>query len=67
MKANVGNADRALRALIGVVLVALYFGGVVIGGFGATLAVIGVVLVLTALFKWCPIYRALGLSTCPRN
>ncbi len=67
MKANVGNLDRALRAVIGIVLLVLYFNGTVMGTLGVVLAVVGLVLILSALLKWCPIYRVLGMSTCPRS
>ena len=66
MSANVGNLDRILRIVIGVVLAALYLYGTVTGALGVVLLIAGVVLLLTALFKFCPIYRILGLNTCPR-
>ena len=66
MSANVGNLDRILRIVIGVVLAALYLYGTVTGALGVVLLVVGIVLILTALFKFCPIYRILGLNTCPR-
>lgn len=66
MKMNVGTLDRVLRVLIGVVLAVLYFNGTVAGGLGVTLLVVGLVLILTALFKFCPIYRVLGLNSCPK-
>jgi hypothetical protein len=34
MKKNMGNVDRILRVLVSVVLVALYFGGIVEGTLG---------------------------------
>lgn len=59
MTANVGTVDRALRAVAGLVLLALaVFGGQWWGW-------IGVVPLLTAFVGFCPAYRILGLSTCP--
>lgn len=59
MTANVGTVDRALRAVAGLVLLALaVFGGQWWGW-------IGVVPLLTAFVGFCPVYRILGLSTCP--
>jgi len=66
MSANVGTIDRALRIIIGVVLAVLFFNGTVTGTLGVVLLVAGIVLILTALFKFCPIYRIFGASTCPR-
>ena len=60
MSANVGGMDRILRVLAGVVLLALTVTGQ-IGVWGW----IGVVPLATGLFKFCPLYRVLGLNTCP--
>jgi hypothetical protein len=60
MSANVGGMDRILRVLVGVVLLALTLTGQ-IGVWGW----IGVVPLVTGLFKFCPLYRVLGFNTCP--
>jgi hypothetical protein len=60
MKTNVGNIDRILRVVLGVVLLALMFTGK-IGVWGW----IGVVPLLTAGMGFCPLYTVLGFSTCP--
>ncbi|MEY4755020.1 MAG: hypothetical protein RJA44_2695 [Pseudomonadota bacterium] len=60
MKANVGGIDRILRIVVGLVLIALAATGTV-GVWGW----IGVVPVLTGLFRFCPAYPLLGMSTCP--
>tara|TARA_R110002074_G_scaffold3594_20_gene18807 strand:- start:119 stop:331 length:213 start_codon:yes stop_codon:yes gene_type:complete len=68
MTANLGNADRMLRAIIGIALIlapllnipaiwstsALSYGSIAVG----------LVLVATALFRFCPLYRVFGISTC---
>lgn len=63
MTANVGTADRVVRLLIGLGLLAWFF-------FGTSemrwLGLIGVVPVLTAAAGWCPAYRLLGLSSCAK-
>ncbi len=60
MKANVGGIDRALRVVVGIALIALAATGK-IGAWGY----IGVVPLLTAALGFCPLYRVLGLNTCP--
>ena len=60
MKTNVGGIDRILRIVVGLVLIALAASGTV-GAWGW----IGVVPVLTGLFKFCPAYTMLGMNTCP--
>ena len=59
MKCNVGGIDRMLRILVGLVLMGLAFAGVV-GAWGW----IGVVPLATGLFRFCPAYPLLGISTC---
>lgn len=60
MKTNVGTIDRALRILVGLVLLGLVFAGS-IGPWGW----IGVVPLATGILRTCPLYSVLGLSTCP--
>ena len=60
MKANVGTADRALRIIAGVILIALTLSNT-IGPWGW----LGVVPILTGLFRFCPAYTLLGIRTCP--
>ena len=59
MKQNVGSIDRALRAIVGLVLIALVFvGPQTVWGW------IGVIPLATAIIGWCPPYAMLGISTC---
>jgi hypothetical protein len=60
MTKNMGMVDRAVRAVVGVVLVALAATGT-IGVWGW----IGVVPLATAAIGWCPAYLPFGISTCP--
>jgi Protein of unknown function (DUF2892). len=60
MKVNVGGIDRILRIVVGLVLILLAATGTV-GWWGW----IGVVPLLTGLFKFCPLYTLLGMNTCP--
>jgi hypothetical protein len=60
MKANVGGFDRVLRIAVGALLIVLAALNV-IGAWGY----IGIVPVLTGLFRFCPAYGLLGMNTCP--
>lgn len=60
MKFNVGGIDRILRIVVGIVLIGLAATGTV-GWWGW----LGVVPLATGLFRFCPMYRLLGMSTCP--
>jgi len=63
MKRNTGNIDRAIRAILGLVLIALAATGTV-GVWGWIGIVIGIVLLLTAIFSFCPAYAIFGMNTC---
>jgi len=53
--------DRALRIIVGLALIGLTLNGN-IGVWGW----LGVVPVLTGIFRFCPAYPLLGISTCKR-
>lgn len=60
MTRNVGRADRIIRIVLGLVLIALVFVGP-----QTPLGWIGLVPLLTAFVRFCPAYALVGLSTCP--
>jgi hypothetical protein len=60
---NESNVDRIVRVVLGIVLLALGWGGVVGGGWGVFLKVIGFVPLLTGIVGFCPIYALLKLRT----
>ncbi len=60
MKANIGPLDRAIRITAGLALLgAGYY-------FKSWWGLIGIVPLLTAVFRFCPAYVPMGLSSCPR-
>ncbi len=59
MKVNVGGVDRIMRIAAGLVLIGLTLAGQ-IGVWGW----IGVALLLTGIFKFCPAYTLFGIKTC---
>jgi predicted membrane-bound dolichyl-phosphate-mannose-protein mannosyltransferase len=70
---NLGAIDRGARFLGGFVLIALSFlppSAPVLTDFGvwrwvATAA--GIVMVATAMMRFCPAYALLGINTCERK
>lgn len=60
MTRNEGSLDRALRIIVGLVLLSLIFVGP-----KTMWGLIGLVPLLTGLFGFCPAYKLLGLNTCP--
>lgn len=70
MSVNIGNLDRALRALLGLALLVVAFGGFVpalaIGAPKWVAVVVGATLLATAGLRICPLYTLLGIRTCKR-
>lgn len=71
MKANVGTLDRVMRIILGLVLIVLPFvlateAGpfAAIGGFGWLAMIVGAVILLTGVMRFCLLYRILGICTC---
>lgn len=68
MTANVGNTDRIIRIILGLVLVALPFVGlfapVSAGALKWLSILVGFVLIATAGLRFCPLYRIFGIRTC---
>lgn len=60
-KTNVGGIDRILRIVVGAALLIAY----VLLPSASWLLLIGVVPLATGLFRTCPLYSVLGMSTCP--
>jgi hypothetical protein len=63
MQANMGTADRVLRAVVALVIAALYFTGRISGTLAIVLLAVAVVFFLTAAVARCPAYLPFGLST----
>lgn len=62
MQINVGTPDRIARIVVGALLILLALTGV-IGVWGW----IGIVPLLTGIFRFCPAYTLLGMNTCKLN
>lgn len=60
MTRNEGTIDRALRIILGLVLLSLIFVGP-----QSLWGLVGLIPLATGLLGWCPLYQLLGFSTCP--
>ncbi len=64
MPVNMGTIDQYVRIVLGLALIAYAFqDGLDIQGWH-WVGLLGVVPLATAFFKSCPLYTALGISTC---
>lgn len=62
-----GTIDRAIRVLIAVVIVALYYGNIISGAVAIVLLAFAGVFLLTSLISFCPLYKPFGISTRNRE
>jgi hypothetical protein len=67
MSTNMGGADRIIRIILALVFGALYFTGNVTGTLGIVLLVLGGVFLATSAIGFCPLYKIVGLNTCPKK
>lgn len=63
MKANMGSVDKIVRLLIAALFIILYITSVVTGLLGTILLILAVVLALTSLISFCPLYAIFGIRT----
>lgn len=59
MKKNIHSAERIVRVVVGVILVAMAFVGPANLWF-----LLGLIPLATGLLGWCPPYAMLGINTC---
>jgi len=58
MVKNMGSADKIIRIILGLVIIALGF------YFQSWWGLIGILPLVTAFLNWCPAYMPFGISTC---
>lgn len=65
MQRNMGNVDRGIRGLVGVILLLVFFLAPPANAILYWLClVVGIAMVGTAAIGWCPAYLPFGLKTC---
>ncbi len=67
MKPNVGTVDRLIRGLVGIVAIVSWPLNLIEGNLGIVVVAVGVVVLGTALFRWCPPYALFGINTGARE
>jgi hypothetical protein len=69
MAKNVGGVDRLIRAVVGIGLLAsLMLNNDFISNYGMPyIMIVGLVVLATAIFGWCPAYLPFGIKTCKKK
>lgn len=58
MKANLGSVEKAIRIILGLVLIGLAYTGTL-----GVWAYLGIIFVVTGLVSWCPAWLLLRINT----
>ena len=62
MKKNIGTLDATIRIILGIIILSLIFVGP-----KSLWGLIGLVPLLTGIFRYCPLYPVVGINTCCKN
>lgn len=63
LKINMSNTDKLIRVVIAFIIAMLFYFQIIRGLFGIILMLIATLMLLTCLFRVCPLYKACGYST----
>ena len=61
---NMGTIDRIARVILALVIVGLYFAGILSGTIAIVLLIFAGVFIITSLLSTCPLYLPFGIKTC---
>ncbi len=67
MKKNMGSGDKLIRLAVAIVLIVLYYTGILSGTIGIIVLVLALVFTITSLISFCPLYTLFGISTCKKE
>lgn len=63
MTKNMGMVDRVVRVVLALVVAVLYFTGAISGTLAIILGIVAVILLLTGIVGFCPLYAPFKIST----
>lgn len=63
MKQNMANIDRIIRFVVVIAVIILLWTEVIKGTFATILGIIAIILVITSITGFCPLYVPLKIST----
>ncbi|MEZ4908450.1 MAG: DUF2892 domain-containing protein [Saprospiraceae bacterium] len=56
-----------VRILIALVILVLYWQGIITGTLAMVLLLLGIILLITSLVGYCPLYSIFKINTCKRT
>jgi len=67
MKKNISTTDKLVRVAIAAIIGVLYYLDYITGTIGYVLIGAAIILLITSLINFCPLYKALGISSSKTN
>ncbi|MCB0456408.1 MAG: DUF2892 domain-containing protein [Flavobacteriaceae bacterium] len=64
LKKNMGTWDRAIRFVIAITILILYFTNIISGTLAVVLLLFAVATSFTGITGYCPLYPIFGWNTC---
>jgi hypothetical protein len=65
MKKNIGNTERFVRVMFGIILLIIFMSGAITNSlWNWIILAVSLVLIITAFATFCPLYALLGKSSC---
>jgi hypothetical protein len=65
MKKNIGNTDRFVRVMFGIILLIIFMSGAITNSlWNWIILAVSLVLIITAFATFCPLYALVGKSSC---
>jgi len=65
MTCNVGNIERTIRVVLGIVLIGIGYLAALPGWGAIATYVVGAVALVTGAWGFCPAWKLFGINTCP--
>ena len=67
MKANIGSNDKLVRLGLAIVLIVLFYKEILSETLGIVALIVALILTITSLINFCPLYKLLGLNTAKKK
>jgi len=64
MKKNMGSTDKFVRLVLAIVLILLFYKEILTGTLGIIALVLALILTITSLVSFCPLYTIFGINSC---
>ncbi|MDO9152502.1 MAG: DUF2892 domain-containing protein [Paludibacter sp.] len=67
MKANIGSSDKLIRLGLAVVLIIIFYKGILSDTLGIIALVVALLLTVTSLVNFCPLYSIFKINTTKKK